>query len=106
MVSFRVDVNPDTFEYNYGEIEPCLPDPQYMQWNPIKATLYHFDVTQARINKRVARRLLWHSEKNLGEGVEVCLLFHGFYFSMLFKNMVKIIRLGTCGTTSGRYSAR
>ena len=85
VVSFRVDVNPDTFEYNYGEIEPCLPDPQYMEWNPIKATLYHFDVTQARINKRVARRLLWHSEKNLGEGVEVCLIFHGFYFSMLSK---------------------
>ena len=58
-------------EYNYKEVEPCLPDPQYLKWNPIKATLYHFDPTQARIERRVARSLLWHSEKNLGEGVEV-----------------------------------
>ena len=71
VVSLRVDVNPDTMEYNLDEIEKCLPDPEYMKWNPVKATLYHNDPTPARIEQRVSRKLLWHSDKELGEGIEV-----------------------------------
>ena len=71
VVSIRVDVNPDTMEYDYKEVEKCTPSPEYMKWNPIKATLYHIDNTVARIEKRTLRKLLWHSSKNLGEGIEV-----------------------------------
>ena len=61
MISTQVDITPDTYDFEYDPVERCLPDLNYMTYNPIRAILYHKTPGNARIMKR-KRNLLWHSD--------------------------------------------
>ena len=59
-----MDITPDTYDYKttVNEVERCLPNLNYMKYNPIRAMLYHKTTGNARIMKRNKRSLLWHSD--------------------------------------------
>ena len=61
VISTQVDITPDTYDFEYEPVERCLPDLEYMEYNPIRAILYHKTPGSARIMKR-ERKLLWHSK--------------------------------------------
>ena len=56
-----MDITPDTYDFEYTPVERCLPNLMYMEYNPIRAILYHKTPSNARIMKR-KRTLLWHSK--------------------------------------------
>ena len=73
VVSVMADVNPDTMDYNYEDVIKCSPNLEYMRQNPLRATLYHKNPEMARFKKRIARKLLWHTNiKRDGVKIRQC----------------------------------
>ena len=64
VISVRTRMEPDPMDGDITTVYQCQPDSKYMQWNPVRLTLWHNEVARAK------RTLLWHSDE-YWEGLEV-----------------------------------